>query len=153
MRIRGAFRIRKLIQVEGYVEDAGTFAEEQKTADDYIQRLLKLIPSEIVGIYLIGRQTAIEQNANPWWALICLVLVIFFRAWTTAPDVQNQPIYKGIQWLAVFASTLSFIIWVHAMGDVVLGLSFFKEWMASLATLVWGVVAPTIITGDPVEEG
>jgi len=150
--MRGALRIRRPSEVQGMTESA-EISEESKTPDDYLQRLLKLIPSEIVGIYLIGRQTAIAEEANPSWALVCLVLVIFFRAWATASERKQRPFYKGIQWQAVVASSLSFVIWVHAMGDMIVGLAFFKPWIASLAVLVWGVVIPRIITGDPVDEG
>jgi hypothetical protein len=153
MRVRGALRIRRPSEVQGTTESAAEILDESKTPDDYLQRLLKLIPSEVVGIYLIGRQTAIEQGVNPWWALVCLGIVFYLRAWATSPERKQRPFYKGIQWQGVGAASLSFVIWVHAMGDMIVGLAFFKPWIASLAVLVWGVVAPRIITGDPVDEG
>ena len=158
--LRGALRIRRPVEVHGAVEEAVVEAEpkepEPKSADDYFQRLLKLLPSEIVGIYLIGRETANQHKAGPVWAAICFGLVLIFRAIATMPADGGQPWYKAlrsVQWWPVLATAISFVIWVHAMGGHLPYFECFEAWMASLAVLVWGVFIPVVIKGAPADQG
>jgi len=126
-----------------------------KDADEYLERLLKLIPSDVVGIYLIGRQISDAQNATQWWALICLALVVVIRVIATResnnPSGNNNPKFNflnEIQWATVFISSFSFIIWVYTLGDYLPGLNFIPSWTASLALLVWTVLVPYLYKGD-----
>jgi hypothetical protein len=126
-----------------------------KNADEYLDRLLKLIPSDVVGIYLIGRQISDAQNATHWWAFICLALVIVIRIIATRESKNpsknnNQGLnsLSGIQWPTVFISSFSFIIWVYTLGDYLPWLNFIPSWTASLALLVWTVLVPYLYKGD-----
>ena len=51
------------------------------------------------------------------------------------------------------AAAISYVIWVHAMGDKLPYLEFFEAWIASLAVLVWGILIPWFIQGDPADQG
>ena len=71
----------------------------------YLDRLVKLIPAEVVGVYLAGKsliQSKFEPDARPaaptdlakwlegqqpywlWWTIFCFVAVIVIRAWATS---------------------------------------------------------------------
>lgn len=99
----------------------------------YLERLLKLIPSEAVGLYLAGRSAiqatfsgnsdspaealAGTPNALPYWAgwtLFCLVAVIWVRGWATS-DREND---LGPEWPAVAIAAVSFIVWAHSLRDL-----------------------------------
>jgi hypothetical protein len=105
-----------------------------------MDRLIKLIPSEVIAIYLAGK-----TFASGWigiWAVVCLALVPIIRIWGT-----NEP-QKGVQWTTVIVSTVSFIIWVYAIGGMFLGVTLPDPGIAPAAVLIWTVVIPIFYKGD-----
>jgi hypothetical protein len=123
----------------------------------YLERLVKMIPSEVVGLYLAGRgaiQGAYPTTSPPttaeapyWiaWTIFCLGAVIAVRAWATR--IPGKP----PQWPAVVISTVSFGIWVYSMGDVFVRTDLNSIWNALAGTLVvlaWTFVVPLVYKGD-----
>ena len=51
--------------------------------DAWLARLVKLVPAEIVAVYLAGRPLAQERYAGGW-PVVCLVLLVIVRAWGTS---------------------------------------------------------------------
>lgn len=112
---------------------------------EYLTRLLKMIPGEIVGLYMIGNgfiQTS-EPVTQAIWIVVCIILIVIVRIYGTRdPDMgkESQPV-------PVFISTVAFIIWVYWLGGP------FKSWQwhnptyASLAILVWSFVIPIFYHG------
>jgi hypothetical membrane protein len=114
---------------------------------EYMERLVKLIPGEVVGLYLVG-VGVIPLNANPryyaYWAAICLLLVIVVRAYGTSDRVNNVP----VEWITVFVSTVSFVLWLYTMqGPLQTFGGFGEPFMGSLAILVWTFVVPYFYKG------
>lgn len=107
--------------------------------DPWLGRLSKLVPAEVVAVYLAGRPLAEARFADQWPA-VCLALVIIVRAWGTADR-------RGPQWVSVAVSAVSFVLWVHATGGRFLGWTLATD-VASLAVLVWTTVAPILWRGD-----
>lgn len=126
-------------------------------AKDYLDRLIRLIPAEVVGLYLAGR-AAIEA-AYPqidaaagegviWlaWTLFCFASVFLVRAWATS----DRSAGVGPQWGAVLIAAASFLVWVYSLGD---GFSRWGLWsplLASLMLLAWSFVVPFLYKGDKV---
>ena len=110
--------------------------------DQYLARLVKLVPSEVVALYL-----AFKEVAATWlgiWATICLVLVVFVRAFGT-----NQQ-GKGIQWGAVVVAAVSYILWVYATGGYILQFHLPESapGIISVAIGVWTFLIPYFYQGD-----
>ncbi len=116
--------------------------------DSYLERLMKLIPSEVVGLYLIGYGFIkdLEKHidaVNIIWLIFCAVALIIVRAKNTMANNQ-------VQWPAVFISLISYFIWVISLGGVVaeyLGTSFKPEY-ASLLILGWTFIVPYLYHGN-----
>lgn len=110
--------------------------------DEYFQRLVKLVPSEVLALYL-----TFKEIANDWlgiWTAICCLLVIFVRT------VGTRKAGKPIQIFAVAVATISFILWVYATGGY-----FFRfklptniPGIASVSVGVWTFLIPYIYNGD-----
>lgn len=113
--------------------------------DDVLVRVSKLIPAEVVGVYLSGRQIAESNNAIGSWSIVCLLICIFLRAATTRdPDKSWEP--ANVQWDAVAYATISFSIWVYAMGDQIGGITLGQnQFWASLLAIGWPVVASQLV--------
>jgi len=134
------------------------------TVKSYVERLVKLIPAEMVSVYLAGKSgiqaafppgsTAAAQPGSIsesvyWvgWTIFCFLLVIGIRAWATSDPVQQvKP-----EWPAVAIAAASFLIWVYSMGDVFarpdvfgFGHGVWKPLLAMLIVIAWTVVVPQI---------
>jgi hypothetical protein len=112
-------------------------------ADDlghWMDRLIKLVPSEIVAVYLAGKAYAIAWAGV--WSIICLILVLVVRIWGTRSG-SGQP-----QWPAVAVAAISFVIWVYAMGGQFAGAVLGDPGIASAAVLIWTVLVPVFYKGD-----
>lgn len=133
------FRIRKRFAAAGDETSSGL--------KDYLERLLKLIPGEVVGIYLIGvglipttYKIPLTTVPGLWgWTGICLVLVLIARAYGTA---DPKP-----QWLAVFVALVSFVIWVYTIGGPFAASGLYVSWLGSLLVLVWTFLVPYFYKG------
>jgi hypothetical protein len=140
-------------------------ASTPNPAKDYVDRLVKLIPTEVVSVYLAGKsgiQAAfppaqppnvahgfISENAY-WigWTLFCFVAVFLVRAWATSDkNLGVKP-----EWPAVGIAAASFLVWVYSLGDVFArpGIFFGLEqgvWEPLLAMLIvfaWTLIVPIV---------
>ena len=123
--------------------------------EDYIERLVKLIPTEIIGLYLAGKSAILTKFPSPsgqpgeatyWiiWMAFCMVGVLVVRSYMTRDPDQNQP----PQWTAVFIAIVSFVIWVYSMGDVFARV--FDVWdplTSTLLVLAWTFIVPIFYRG------
>lgn len=108
--------------------------------DPWLTRLVKLVPAEIVAVYLAGRPLAQEHYAG-LWPVACLVLTIVVRAFGTSDR-------RGPQWLSVAVSAVSFVLWVYATGGHFLGYEVDVN-LAALVVLVWTTLVPVLWRGEP----
>lgn len=129
---------------------------------NYLERLVKLIPAEVVGLYLAGKSLVQSTyGADPLptgdpnlaaqtaymlgWTLFCLVAIVVLRAWATADPNRA----KGPQWAAVAIATVSFLIWVYSFGDIFRFFgSIWSSLGAGLLVLAWTFIVPLIYHGD-----
>jgi hypothetical protein len=112
----------------------------------YTERLVKLIPAEVVALYLVGLGV-IPQNAKlpiVVWAIVCLVLVVLVRTKATGDRINSI----SPQWGAVVVSTISFIIWVYNMPGPFQVYQVAIPYVGSLAVLVWTFIVPYFYQGS-----
>jgi hypothetical protein len=125
------------------VQAAGGQPPEQ--GDPYLTRLVKLVPSEIVTLYLAFKVTAAGTTLTlAGWAAICLILVICLRTiFTREPG-------KPVQWIAVLVATVSFVLWIYATGGYLpyLPVDPQNAGLVSIAIGVWTFVVPFIYKGS-----
>lgn len=126
---------------------------DETPAQAYVDRLVKLIPAEVVALYLTGRpliqpeeteRTADDPDQRIYWlvwTLVCLVAVLVVRRWATSdPTWRLRP-----QWNAVIVAAISFLVWVYSLGDVFRGYGLWSATAAALAVLAWTFFAPFLV--------
>jgi membrane protease YdiL (CAAX protease family) len=139
-------------------------AATEDPTKNYVDRLIKLIPAEIVSIYLAGKsgieaafppggaantnQRFISENIY-WigWTIFCFLAVFIVRAWATSDSKQSvKP-----EWPAVFIAAGSFVVWVYSLGDVFARPTIFGHdrgiWEPLLAMLIvfaWTLIVPIV---------
>jgi hypothetical protein len=110
--------------------------------DQYFDRLLKLVPTEVLALYI-----TFKEVATGWlgiWAAICLVLVVFVRT------IGTSQAGKPVQVVAVVVATVSFILWVYATGGYILQFKLPENMpgVISVAVGVWTFLVPYFYKGE-----
>ncbi len=110
--------------------------------DEYFQRLVKLVPTEVLALYL-----TFQEIAESWlgvWSVVCLVLVLFVRT------VGTHQVGKPIQIVSVLVAAVSFILWVYATGGHFLQIMLPANipGLTSVSVGVWTFLVPHFYRGD-----
>ena len=131
MRIQGAATVR-----------AAATGDEFKY---YLDRLLKMIPGEVISLYLIGQGLIpVDQGiALVVWAVVCLGGVVAVRALGTRdPQASVDP-----DWMHVGISSIAFVIWVYTLGGPFKMGEIWLPWLGSLLVLAWTFFVPLFYRG------
>lgn len=115
------------------------------TIDDYVTRLMKYIPSEIVGLYLAMRAVvpADGKHYPALWAVFAIsaVLVPIYIWAATRRETDQKPL-----WIQVLLATIAFPVWAFAIGEPFSHLTWYQGWVATLLlifiTVVFAMVKP-----------
>lgn len=108
--------------------------------NSFLQVLLKLIPSEVIAVYIF------VQDVLPRRLLPHLVMALVLVALT--------PLYlhfaSGVKSRAqLVLSTLSLVVWIYAMGTGPLRFvraPFYEPWHGAVLLAVWTLVPPMLLT-------
>jgi hypothetical protein len=134
------FRIRR----PGVVAKEAT-RERGEDFKFYLDRLLKMIPAEVVSLYLVG--SGFIPTDKPLvltlWAAVCLVGVILIRTYGTTDPVNNKP----PDWTHVAISTTAFVIWIYTLGGPFVAINLYVPYLGSLLVLAWTFFVPMLYKG------
>lgn len=120
-------------------------ARQIKNDQNYQDRLLKLIPSELVGAYtVIGG--IIPQAQAKWGTLITSAILLIL---TPLYLLRLQGVTRPEQ-LAV--TTISFAVWVYSLGGPFQYWGLYQPWLGSVVLVLWTVIVPLIVNPRPVRR-
>ena len=114
-------------------------------ARDYANKLLRLIPAEVVALYQSAYAIIVEQTdwlakvTLPLLPIIGLVLVIFVRVWGTRSDDGK---WGSVQWGAVFVAAISFVLWVISLGHPIVWVPELPKWPGAVLLMIWVFILP-----------
>jgi hypothetical protein len=111
----------------------------------YLERLMKMIPAEVIGLYLVGIGIIPDDQpvAMVFWAVVCLAGVVAIRALGTSDRAQNLP----VDWIHVIISTVAFVIWVYTLGGPFAYYKVHIPYVGSLLVLAWTFFVPMFYRG------
>jgi hypothetical protein len=135
------FRIYK----PGQLMAQGAGSENSPAA--YMGRLVRLIPAEVLAVYqtLYGLLNEPPSPLLGWLPVLGILLVILVRAWGTRDESGSL---KSVQWLSVFISVVSFIIWVLVSRHPILGLVLPDLRIGSALMVLWVFIIPFFYKGQ-----
>jgi hypothetical protein len=115
---------------------------------EYFERLMKMIPAEVVGLYMVGRGLIPNENRGilAFWTALCLFGVVAVRIWGTADTDPQRP--EPPQWPVVGISSVAFLIWVYNMGGVFAAYGLVEPYIGSLLLLAWTFFVPIFYKGS-----
>lgn len=111
------------------------------TLQDYISKLVAMIPTEVVGIYFVGKSIAPRSAIITLglWGLLCWLLVFPFRVLGA----------KGPgKYINLAIALIAFPIWVFAIGGTILDFDI-DEATSSLLVILVGGLGAFLYNNDP----
>ncbi len=120
-------------------------AREIRTDQIYFDKLLKLIPSEIVAAYLVITGIIPYNAAKVGNIIVFMIILIIipFYLWRVQ-DVKNK--------FQITATTIAFLVWVYSfnMGPFN-SFGLYKPWIASIILILWTVIVPILVVPEKEE--
>jgi hypothetical protein len=128
-------------------------AREIRPDQIYLDKLLKLIPSEIIAAYLfiqnlIANQPVIIGNTD--YQIIVLWLVVFvFMIITPVYLVNVQHVYKMNQ---IVISGIAYLIWTYSLGGPFRLEGWYNPQIAAVLLVLWTLITPLFVKTTPARK-
>jgi hypothetical protein len=113
--------------------------------NSFVQVLLKLIPSEIIAVFIFV-QGVMPRLLVPHLVVALLLIAITPLYLSRAMGVRSQ--------VQLVVSTISLVVWIYAMGAGPLRFvrpPWYEPWHGAVALAVWTLVPPMFLAGKSVE--
>jgi hypothetical protein len=113
----------------------------------YLDRLLKLIPAEVLSLYLVGTGVIPKDKvaALAFWGAVCLVATVVVKAFGTS-DRRNGLAPDKIH---VALSAIAFLIWTYSLGGPWVAWNLYESYIGSLMILAFTFFVPYAYRGQP----
>lgn len=125
----------------------------QSSTDGYFDRIIKYIPSDVVGAWvavsgIIGQPSAGGRHSTALW--ISFVFgVVFTFLWTAKQTNAGTLPFARTQ---IVLSTLAFVVWVFALGGPFRSFAWYQDDFGSVTligfTLLTGLIVPKDALGS-----
>jgi hypothetical protein len=109
--------------------------------EDYLGRLLKYIPAEIVGFYLVAAGLISPKpdtpNVTGLWVVFALgfVLCVLYFWIATSRDEGKGPL-----WSQIVLTTIAYPTWVFAIGGPFVSFTWYRGSVASVVLIFVAIV-------------
>ncbi len=116
----------------------------QDSFKDYLERLMKLIPTEVIGLYLVVIGVIPSRYGMLAWGGFCLIAVIIIRIWGTA----DAPAHEPPDWRHVLISVVAYVVWIYSTGSGPFdAFKLYVPWVGTVLVTVVTFIAPYVYTG------
>lgn len=134
---------RRIITTQLQAAEAGA-----GSVDGYFNKLVKYIPADIVGTWVLASSLIKEASGAPttatlWVAFAVLLVITPLWTWRNTRPPANPPARTQI-----IISTVSFAVWVFALGGPFAALGFYRPVFGSLTLLFFSLVVALITPHD-----
>ena len=113
-------------------------AREIRKDQNYRDRLLKLIPSEIVAAYMVLAGIIPEDKAKWGTLIVSIVLLVLvpFYLW------KMQNVQRNSQ---VIFTMISFVVWLYSLGGPFEVWGLYEAWIGSIILVLWTLIIPLVV--------
>jgi len=108
---------------------------------DYLDRIVKMIPAGVVGLYLVGSGIVPQDSlaGHLIWVAVCLAAVFLVQIYGTSDKLAGVPPETG----KIIIAAVAFLIWVYTLGQPWLrATGLYVQFLASLFLLAWTFFVP-----------
>ena len=115
-------------------------SREIQQENSFLQVLLKLIPSEVIAVFVFV-QDVMPRQLGPHlvMAVVLVALTPLYLSLATGVKSRTQ----------LILSTLSLVVWIYAMGTGPLRFvraPFYEPWHCAVLLAIWTLVPPMLLT-------
>lgn len=111
---------------------------EIKTVQSYQDRLLKLIPTEIIAAYM-ALQGVVPAAYAKWATLaIGMILLVLTPLYLT----RLQGVRRTGQ---VVMTTIAVVVWLYTLGGPFQHWGLYQPWIGSALLVLWTLVVPLVV--------
>lgn len=148
-----AVTYRPLVRPEiARTEAVGTTERaETKRGDFSLDNILRLVPSDVVAIYLVAKGLQLSPVGTiPWTGFAfwtCLAVCVLLRVFASKPGEGFS--LAGTNWTLVAVTTVAFFVWAHAVSDIGPVFASFGGAAAGFVAALFGVIAPKLVPAVP----
>ena len=141
--MRAPYRIKRLEATRLDARESSVPVSD--TYDAYLGRLLKMIPGEVISLYVVGSGFIPEDQAGALiaWTLVCILAVVLLRVYGTADRVLDKP----PDWVHVAISSVAFVVLVYSMGGPFKALGLYIPFLGPMLVLAWTFFLPFVYKG------
>ena len=134
-------------------------AREVNATQPFANKLVKLIPTEIVGAYMVlagilgyayGASPAAQQIPDPELKAI-LIQVVFFALLVLTP-LYLWRIGRVSNLVQLVVTTISYVIWVYTLGGPFVVWGIYHSVIGSVVLVLWSVITPLLVSPSPAKE-
>ncbi len=120
-------------------------AGKQDDIGHYLERIIKMIPAEVIALYMVGSGVIPETETLGLliWTVVCLIGVVALRIKYTK-DVQENLSADRIH---VIISAVAFIIWIYNLGGAFVEYNLHIPYIGKLLVLAWTFFVPIFYKG------
>ena len=145
---------RNILVEEDFPElvlESGSDDPRLPSPDGYLGRLLKYIPVEIIGSYLIISGLLESAYASTTTARR-VSLGLFFILGVIVSYAYAKRVLHVVRATQLAMTSLAFAVWVFATGGAFATLTWWHPWMGTIAIVMFGVLARIVGLGPLPEE-
>jgi len=112
-------------------------AREIRHDNVYKDRLLKLIPSEIVAAYLVIE--GLIPKDDPQAALVSLISSVILLVFIPFYLKRTMAVQKPVQ---ILFTMVSFVVWVYSLGGPFAHYDLYTGYIGSVILVLWTLLIP-----------
>ncbi len=124
---------------------------EVNPSQSYADKVVKLVPTEIVGAYMVlagtigfsSAATAAPTDSVP----VVLIHVVFFLLLVLTP-LYLWRITRVTNVVQLVVTTLAFVLWVYTLGGPFVFWGMYHPMIAAVSLTLWSLIIPVIVRPD-----
>ncbi len=137
----------RINELGGYVsERVKGLADEEAEKDNYRDKILKYIPAEIIGVFIMGDGAirSYPELIYSWiywaWFIICFIITPFYVEWISKDPKLPKGLTRPIRQMVI--TTVAFVVWVISLGGPFVTLAFYHPIIGILLLPLFTLLAP-----------
>jgi len=130
-------------------------SREINPTQPYQDKLVKLIPTEIIGAYLtlagilgyaVQPQKTIAPGSDPGSTLNAKLIQIVFFVLLVLTPIYLKKISNVSNVTQLIVTTLSFVVWVYTLGGPFIVWDWYYPLVAPVILVLWSLILPLCIS-------
>ena len=123
--------IKRKIGTKGPIE----VMDASQPEDGYMDKLIKLIPAEIIAFYLTLNALTVSSPAMLKWAMVIITVV---------GGMIYLVVYNNVRWFQLILTTIPILLWIYIIGGPFEDLCCYKQYYGEIGATIYTFFVPLI---------